>query len=322
MRGGLELTGMIVRRSIVLALGLAPALGCGDSAGRRFLTIGTGGTGGIYYPLGGAVAGLLSAGDTTRRYTAEVTGGSVENVNRVLSGGMDLGFSIGTTAWETFHRQSGGPGDRLRVVAPLYPNTTHVLVARGVAATSVAEFRGLRVSVGAAGSGTEQVARHVLEAHGLGYGDVRPVYLSFSESAAALRDGAIDAAILSVGYPASAVLEALTGAAARLVPVSTRAVDALSAGYPFYSPGSIPEGIYPGMTQPLPTVSVHNWIVSRDDLDAEVVAAVLRLLDEEREALARVHDIARQIDLGALDRAPIPLHDATATWWAGRGGRR
>lgn len=295
-------------------------LACGEGGGRRFLTLGTGGTGGIYYPLGGAIAARLSAADPARRWTAEVTGGAVENVNRVLAGEMDLGFAIGTTAWESFHGDPDGPGRRLRVVAPLYPNVTHVLVARGVEAASVADFDGLRVSVGAAGSGTEQVARQLLEAHGLGYDDVKPAYLSFSESAAALRDGAVDAAIFSVGYPASAVLEALTGGAARLVPLRPGTVEELAARYPFYRPGSIPAGIYPGISEPLRTVSVLNWLVGRDDLEAEVVESVLRLIDEDREALARVHEIARQIDLEALGHAPIPLHDAVTAWREAREG--
>lgn len=311
---------MIVRRAILVPTLLVAGFACGSgdaASGRRFLSIGTAGTGGIYYPLGGAIASRLSTVDMERRYTAEVTGGSVENLNRIAKGEMDLGFSISTSVYEAYH---GGdsfrrPLTRLRVVAPLYPNVTHILVARGVRVSSLAELRGRPVSVGAPGSGTEQVARQLLEAYGLGRGDVEARYLSFRESADALRDGAIDAAILSVGYPASAVLEATTSGGAQLLAVDTGHRDALARRYPYYAEAMIPRGAYPGVTADLWTVSVMNWVVGREDLDESVVRHLLEILRDQRDRLVQVHDIARQIDLRALDRSPIPLHPAAQRWW-------
>ena len=176
---------------------------CSDSASRQFLSLGTAGTGGIYYPLGGAMAARLSISDTLRQYTAEVSGGSVENVNRLRERQTDLAFATGNTVFEAF---SGGqdypePVSDLRILAPLYPNMTHIVVKRGSTATSLADLAGGVVSVGPPGSGTEQMSRQILEAYGLTYDDVTPRYLSFNESATALKDGAIDAAIISVGYP-------------------------------------------------------------------------------------------------------------------------
>lgn len=310
------------RKIVVLAFALALAA-CQQgerAAGRRFLSIGTAGTGGVYYPLGGAIAARLSVADPDRQYTAEVTGGSVENVNRVAKGEMDLGFSMAPTVYEAFN---GGvnyprPLTNLRIVAPLYPNVTHILVRRGVPARSVADFKGLRVSVGAPGSGTEELSRQLLEAYGVGYDMITVRYLSFVESSDALKDGAIDAAIISAGYPASAVLEALTAGAARLLPVEEEYRQALKGRYPYYVDGVIPRGIYPGVDQDIPTVAVMNWIVGTESLDARVVRALLDILDRERDALAQVHDIARQIQLGALAAAPIPLHSETARWLSER----
>lgn len=307
----------MIARAAVLVLGVAAYLtGCSGDAGggRRFLSVGTGGTGGVYYPLGGALANRLSAHDSSGTYTAEVTGGSVENINRVLRGEMDLGFAISTSVYEAFR----GGGERLRIVAPLYPNLTHVLVSARSDITSIDALRGRRVSVGSGGSGTEQVARHVLEAYGLDSTAYEARYLSFAESAAALADGAIDAAIFSVGYPASAVLEATTTGAARLIAIDSARSAALGARHPYYRPATLPAGAYPGQEEALASVAVMNWLIGRDDLDADVVTRVLDLLRDERDALQRSVDIAGQVDLARLDDAPIPLHDAAEAWRAAR----
>jgi hypothetical protein len=313
---------MPTRGRTVLAALLAIVLwGCGgegtDGEGaRRFFSIGTAGTGGIYYPLGGALASRLSLRDSLRRYTAEVTGGSVENVNRLREGQIDLGFSLAVTVYEAYHGGEGRtePFPALRVAAPLYPNVIHVLVPRGSTASSLTDLEGGRVSVGAAGSGTEQVARQILEAYGLGYDDVEERFLTFSESAASLRDGAIDAAIISVGYPAAAVLEATTTGGARLLPVETERIDRLRDSHPYYSRGEIPGGVYPGVDEPIPTLAMMNWIVAREGLDGEVVTHLLDILRDERSSLEQVHEMAARIDLASLSEAPVPLHPATQAW--------
>lgn len=285
--------------------------GCSTGGGSgSFLSIGTGGTGGIYYPLGGALASLMSAADSAHRYTAEVTGGSVENVNRIESGEMDMGFAMATAVYQGYR------GGSLRILAPLYPNVTHVLIPRTSTAQSLGDLRGQKVSVGSAGSGTEQLSRQVLEAYGIAYDDIDVRYLSFRESADALRDGAIDAAIISVGYPASAVLEATTTGGARLLPVDSSHVALLAARYPYYMRGVIPAGSYPGVDTDIPTVALMNWIVGTERLDGDVVRHLLDVLRSRRDRLTQVNAIARQIDLTGLDRAPIPLHIAAERWLA------
>ena len=292
----------------------------GGKGGTTFLSIGTGGTGGVYYPLGGALASRLSQADSTRQYTAEVTGGSVENVNRILAGQIDLGFSLAVTAYEAYHGSSDfpEPATHLCIVAPMYPNVTHILVPASSTARSLADLRGKKVSVGSAGSGTEQISRQLLEAYGLTYDDIEPRYLSFTESAQALQDGAIDAALISVGIPAAAVLEATTTDGARLLGVSADKLAVLKSRYPYYSAGVIPAGAYPGVDAPIPTVAMMNWLVARDDLDDQVVETLLDILDKDRASLARVHEMAKQIDLARLDDAPIPLHPAVERWRASR----
>ncbi len=259
--------------------------------------------------------------DSLRTYTAEVTGGSVENIQRLMNGEMDLAFAIGTTVYEAYNggQDFATPQQSLRIVAPLYPNLTHVLVRENAGLQSIADLRGKRVSVGAAGSGTEQLARHVLEAYGLGYEQVDEQFLSFTESAAALADGAIDGAIISVGIPASAVLEAMTTGRVRLLPIEGEAARTLMSTYPYYSAASIPAGSYPRQDRNLATVSVMNWIIALDALEPGIVESVLNVLAEEREALQRSVEIVGQIRLTNLYAAPIPLHPAARAWIERRG---
>jgi TRAP transporter 4TM/12TM fusion protein/TRAP transporter TAXI family solute receptor len=292
----------------------------GGGGAQEFLSLGTAGTGGIYYPLGGAIASRLSLADTLRQYTAEVSGGSVENVNRLGSGQMDLAMGIASTVYQA----QKGEGDfadaieGLRAIAPLYANLTHILVPASSEARSVADFAGRRVSVGAAGSGTEQLARHVLAAHGLTYDDLEPRYLSFAESSAALRDGSIDAAIISVGYPAAAVLEASTTADMRLIAFEESVLEAMFEEHPYYSPGLIPAGAYRGVEEDILTLAVMNWVIAMESLDDDVVTTLLNIFADDRVSLEQVHDMAKQIDLGLLATPPIPLHPAVERWMAQR----
>ncbi|MEQ9569071.1 MAG: TAXI family TRAP transporter solute-binding subunit, partial [Longimicrobiales bacterium] len=288
-------------RRVVLVPILAAATvfaGCGsEGGGTTFLSLGTGGTGGVYYPLGGALAARLSTPESGRQVTAEVTGGSVENINRIRAGQIDLGFALGGPVYEAFVGGEGfdAPFESLRIVGPLYPNLTHVLIRSDQGIATLGDARGRRVSVGSPGSGTEQVARQLLEAYGLSYDDVDERFLSFSESAAALRDGALDVAILSVGYPASAVLEALTAGGVELLPLDDEGIERLRARHPYHAVGRIPSGVYPGVDTPVPTATMMNWIVARDDLDPALVADVVNILGGTGVSLVQAHEMAAQI---------------------------
>ena len=291
----------------------------GSGNTNRFMSFGTGGTGGIYYPLGGAIASRLSLADSSHQFTAEVTGGSVENVNRVANGEMDLGLSMMTTIHRAYNGGSDFPEplSRLRLVAPVYPNRVHIVAARNSPARSVSELRGRRVAVGSPGSGTEQVAREVLAAYDMTYDDIDARYLSFRESSDALRDRAVDAAFFAAGYPVSAVLEVMTSRAGRLLPIDQEHQQILAERFPYYQDGVIPSAAYPGVDDDIPTIMVMNWIVGRDDLDASVVRLMLDLLKDHRDELEKVHEISRQIDLDVLlQSTSIPFHSETERWIA------
>jgi len=295
-------------------IALAAQAGC--EGGTSHYSIGTGNTGGVYYPMGGALANRMSMVDPDRQYTAEVTAASVENVKRLERGQIELGMTISITVHQAYHGSPDFPEpiEDLRIVAPLWPNPVNVLVAGGSNIEGIGDLRGRRVSVGSAGSGTEQVARALLEAHGITYADIQPFYLGFSESSSALRDGSIAAAFLEVAYPAAAVLEATTTGNIRLLPVAGPAVDDLIREWPVFYQTTIPAGSYPGVTEDIPTIAELNWIVAREQLEGDVVKHLLNIIHHDRDWLVQVNDVASQIDIETLRRAPIPLHPAAIEW--------
>lgn len=295
---------------------------CGGDGGPRteFMSLGTAGTGGIYYPLGGALASRLSVMDSVRQYTAEVTGGSVENINRLRTNEMDLAFALAVTMFGAYNGSEDYPVPvaDLRVLAPLYPNMTHILVAPGSGIETFADIAGKRLAVGPPGSGTEQISRQLLAAHGLTYDDVDERFLSFAEASAALKDRAIDAATISVGFPASSVLDATTTGGIGLLSLEPSVIEAVTTEMPYYTAGVIPAGAYPGVDEPVSTLAMMNWVIGLESLPGDVVTQVLEVFSEEKAQLEQVHPQASQIDVAALDLAPIPLHPAAEAWMSRR----
>ena len=134
----------------------------------------------------------------------------------------------------------------------------------------------------------------------------------------ALRDGAIDAAIISVGFPASSVLEATTTSSMRLLSIEDDGLDAMLEEHPYYVRGEIPEGAYPGVEAVVQSLAVMNWVIAMESLDDEVVDILLNIFENDRVSLEQVHDMARQIDLEGLRTPPIPLHPAADRWLSQR----
>lgn len=309
----------IARRGPTLAVALLALVQAGCGGGQTYLSIGTGGTGGIYYPFGGALASRMSARDPAREYTAEVSGASVENIKRLQQDQIELGFGLTSTIVGAFTGTSEEfpePVADLRIVAPMWPQPVNLLVRGGSDIRSLYDVRGRRVAVGPAGSGTALVSRDLLEAHGLSLDDIQAQYLTFSESASAIRDGSVDLAIVPVGYPAAAILEATTQGDVDIIPLAGPQIDSLVAAKPFYYESVIPAGVYRGQDEDIPTIFEMNWIMARESLDPSVVKLVLDVLVQDREQLDQVNDIIRQIDLEMLRSPPIPVHPAVTEWLA------
>jgi uncharacterized protein len=296
--------------TVVLAGMALPA--CAPADRPDSLALATAGTGGVYYVLGGSMAERWNRDLPDHRVVAEVTGGSVENLNLLLRGEVDVAFSMGTTAHQAYHGAGpfqGRDGGRIVALAALYPNALHLATLEGSGIRTLEDLRGRRVSVGAPGSGTEVAARTLLEANGITYDGLRVQRLNFNETANALRDGQIDAGFWSVGPPTSSLVDLATARSVRLVPIGEEEGTRAAARDPTLSPIQIPAGSYPGQDEAVVTVATPNVLVVLEDFPADLACALLRSLLAGRDALAEVHPLARHIQVGyTLDDAPIPLH--------------
>jgi len=311
-------------RTIVAVFGAAVLFlaGCGEK--QQMLSITTGGTGGVYYPLGGALATLLSETMPGWQVTSEVTGGSVDNLKLVGNQQADMGFAMADAAFDALNGRDRFEGNPLpiRTLAVLYPNRMHAVTVQQTGIRQMAELAGKRVSVGSPGSATEVMALRILEAYGIDQ-SVDRERLSAVESVNALKDGKIEAFFFAAGLPTAAAtdLAATPGLTIHLLDHAD-AVPKMNAKYgPLYAPGIIPKDTYPGMDADAKNVDVWNIIFANASMPDELVREVLAIMFDNRGALELVHKDAAQIRLEnqALKISPIPYHPAAIAFYRERG---
>jgi len=289
----------------------------------RFITIATGGTGGPMNIIGVNIAELLNANVRYIQAAATVTTASVVNMQLLQQKEADIAFAMNDVV---FYAYSGtemfqaGKLDNLAGLAALYPNFVQVFVRADSPIQSIADLRGRRVGVGAAGSGSEVSARQILNAHGITYNDIRPDFLSFAEAAEGIRNGTVDAAFLTSGLPNSSLMELATTVAIRLLPIEAGVVTALAKDYPFYFPIDIPAGTYRGQDSPVATAAVTAILVVRKDLPEDLVFNMTRAIFDNLETLQRSHASAAHISLDRVrDGMPIPLHPGAERYFRQKG---
>ena len=311
------------RVSLVLLLAVLIAPGCAPGDRPDILALATGGTGGVYYVLGGSIAELWSRDLPEYDFVAEVTGGSVENISLLLGGEVHVGFSMGTSAHEVFNGTgsfSGREPAQVLAITVLYPNVLHLVTVQGTGVESLSDLVGRPVSVGAPGSGTEVAARTLLEGNGIDYDDFRPQRLNFNETASALRDGNIDAGFLSVGPPTSAIVDLATARPVRLVPIRAAELENTAELDPTVTRDFFLPGMYPGLEAEVETLSTPNVLVVRADMSEELVYDLTQALYAVRTELAGVHPAARHISAEyTLEVSPIPLHPGSVRYFQEAG---
>ncbi len=281
-------------------------------AQKKFLTIATGGTAGTYFPLGGALAEIWNKNLPNMNANATVTGASIANVAMLQKGEVDIIFVQNDVAFYALNGvelfKDKGYKD-VRGVACLYNETVQLVALADSGIKTIADLKGKRVSVGAAGSGVEVNARQVLEAAGLSYADIKVQYLSFAESASNLKDGNIDAAFNTAGAPTAAIQDLGASKKIVLVPVDGAVAKKLMAKWSFYTPEKIAANTYIGVTQDVMTVSVKSMLVCSASLDAALVYDLLKNMYANGERLAASHKKGADIKLATgLDGMSIPLH--------------
>ncbi len=285
--------------ALVVVASAALLTGCGgNTASNKFLNIGTGGTAGTYYPLGGAMAEILNKEIPGMNASAQSTGASVANINMLKDNGIDLAIVQNDIVYYAVNGTEmfeGKKVDGLKGIASLYPETCQFVTLDSTGIKSIQDLKGKRVAVGAVGSGAEANARQILEAYGITYDDIQVQYLSFAEGASALKDGNVDAAFLTAGYPTAAVQDISSQNKIRLLPVEAAQADALIAKYPFYTKTTIPKGTYAGFDEDVPTVSVMAMLVASSSVDDDMGYSIAKALFTNLDRLSAAHSVGKLI---------------------------
>jgi hypothetical protein len=304
------------------------ACGGGSSANVRFISIGTGGSGGVYYPYGGAIARLISEKLPNVRATAEVTGGAVDNLKLLHLGKIDLAFTLADTLAEAVSgrgpfQESGAIGS-IRTLAALYTNYTHVVVRQGSGIKRLADLKGRVVSTGSPGSGTEVIADRILGKAGVDpRRGITRHSLGASESAGAIKDGKLDAFFWSGGVPTPAVQElaATPGMTIGLLPQD----DLLPLlqrdfGHRLYRLATIPAATYRGLEGDVPVIGVANFLVASSALDDALIHDIVRLIFDEKTALVAAHPEARHLAVPpGEDVSSAPFHVGAVRYYREHG---
>jgi uncharacterized protein len=310
---------------VLAVLGLALAAAAGAAHAQQFFRIGTGGTAGTYYPVGGAIANAVSQPGKIV-VTAQATNGSVANVTGISGGAMESGFSqadVATWAQKGTGLYEGKPNvPGLRLIANLYPESVHVVVKKAAGLKSVADLKGKRVALDEPGSGTLVNARAILAAYGLKESDIRPEYIKPGQAADKLKDGTLDAFFFTGGAPAGAIAElASTSGGIDLLPLEGKEADALRAASPFFAPDLIAADTYKGIGA-VHTLAVGAQWVTSDKADANTVYEITKALfsDAAQKQIAAGHAKGKLITKdNAVKGAGIPFHPGAERYYREAG---
>jgi TRAP transporter TAXI family solute receptor len=320
--------GRLRKTTVALAVALTAGLAFagGVYAQQKTIAIGTGGTGGVYYPLGGAIANVLSKALPNTQATAEVTGGSVDNLKLIASGQSELGFSMADAALDALNGQDKFKSGKvpLQTLLVVYPNRMHVVTVEGTGIEKMADLKGKRVSTGSPGSATEVMAFRVLEAAGLDKDkDVKRERLGVAESVNAIKDRKIDAFLWVGGIPTAAVtdLAASPGMKMKLIDHS-ETVEKMNAKYgKLYSASTIKAGAYPGTDKDNAIAEVWNIIVTGDKMSNDDAYNIVKTLVEKKADIVAVHKEAESFSLDnqIQERSPIPFHPGALKYFKEKG---
>jgi uncharacterized protein len=288
---------------------------------RTDVTIVTGGTAGVYFPLGSALAQIYNSKLPGVRAVAQGTVASVFNVEAIEQGKADVGFIQGDVVYFAYRRGTESdprPHTQLRGMAVLFVNAVQIVVRRDSDIQRVTDFRGRRIGLGSPGSGTEEAARIIVESHGLNYADVRPGFLSFSEVADEIQAGTLDGGFIVANYPVSAIIDVNRSVGVRLVPIEQDVINLIRERYRFFRPIVIPRGTYENQDGDVTTIAVDNLLVCRKDMPEQLVHDLTKTFFESLPELAQTHIAAALIDPEQGPTTSIPLHPGAARYYRER----
>lgn len=300
------------------AMALSVGLTAGAAKAQEFINVLTGGTSGVYYPLGVALSEIYGQKIEGARTQVQATKASVENLNLLQAGRGEIAFSLGDSlrdGWEG-NKEAGFPGklDKLRGIAAIYPNYVQIVASKESGITTLEELKGKSLSVGAPASGTELNARAIFAAAGLTYQDLGKIeYLPFAESVELIKNRQLDSTLQSAGLGVASLRDLATSVPINVVAVPAEVVEKIGA--PFMAV-TIPAGTYEGQAGDVPTAAVGNFLVSHEGVSEETAYQMTKLLFENLDKLAAAHAAAKAIDVKkAVDGMPVPLHPGAERYY-------
>ncbi len=310
------------RASIVLTLCFVIAIAGPVAAKTTFVSIGTGGTGGIYYPYGGGVAEVWSKYVKDVRAVAEVTGASVENVKLAHKGETVIGEVMGDVAVAGFQGLSKFKGKKHDIysMAIMYPNLLQIVTLKKSGITNIEQVKGRSISSGSPGSGTNFMAETVFKALGIPLDSYKDSRLSFTESANALRDGTIEVGVWSVGPGTSSILDLATTHEIQMIAFTPEQTQKILDYNKTYSSVELAGGVYRGIDNAVPTIGVWNVMICQASLDTDLVYNLVEALYEHNDYLLKIHPSASYTTPeNAVKYSPIPLHPGTIKYLKDKG---
>lgn len=310
------------RRALGIATALMVAAAPVTARAQDFINVLTGGTSGVYYPLGVALSKIYGDKIKNVRPTVQATKASVENLQLLQQAKGEIAFTLGDSlaaAWKG-DEEAGfkTPLKKLRGITAIYPNYIQIVASKDSGIKTLADLKGKRLSVGAPKSGTELNARAVLAAAGMSYKDLSKVeYLPFAESVELMKNRQLDATLQSAGLGVASLRDLATSVEIVVVEVPAAAVE--KAGAPFVK-ATIPANTYTGQTNPVPAAAVLNYLVTHEGMKEETVYEMTKAIYENLGDLGAAHAAARSIKLeGAMEGMPIPLHPGAARYLKEKG---
>ncbi|MEN8179228.1 MAG: TAXI family TRAP transporter solute-binding subunit [Pseudomonadota bacterium] len=294
---------------------------------QRFISIGTGGLTGVYYPTGGAICRLLNRDRREHgiRCSVESTGGSIFNLNTIANGELDFGVAQSDWQYHAYHGSSKfaakGPNEGFRAVFSIHSEPFTVMARRDSGINQFSDLKGKRVNIGNPGSGQRGTMEVLMKALGWNKSDFKLASeLKATEQARALCDNKIDAMIYTVGHPNASIKEASTACETRLVPVNGAAIDTLLEGNSYYAPASIPAGMYRGSDQATDTFGVKATLVTSAKIDAEVVYQLVKVVFENLDKFRKLHPAFSNLQAQAmLQGNSAPFHPGAVRYFKEAG---
>jgi hypothetical protein len=309
-----------------MCLGLLAGLGLAVAVQAQNISIATGGTGGVYYPMGGGLAAVLSKHVPGMSATAEVTGGSVDNLKLIGTGKPYVGFSMSDAALDAFEGEDKFKGNKVpvRTLMVLYPNRMHLVSIEGKGVNRFADLKGKRVSTGSPGSATEVMAFRLIEAAGMDKDkDMRRERLGVAESVNALKDGKIDAFFWVGGLPTAAVSDLANTPGTKIKMIDhAELVPAMNKKYGnLYVQDTIGKDVYKGMDGDNRQATVMNILVAHQNMDEKTAYNIVKTIFDKKADMVAVHKEAENFkyETQKKEASPIPWHPGAVRYFAEKG---